>query len=55
VIHISGRVAIFKLILIVVSTIHQEQNTVVPWFVSIIHSGNVLLIQSTRISKRISP
>jgi hypothetical protein len=30
-------------------------STVVPWFASIIRSENVLIIQSTRISKRISP
>jgi hypothetical protein len=29
--------------------------TVVPWFANIIRSGNVLVIQSTRISKRTSP
>ena len=28
--------------------------TVKPWFVSITHSGNIFVIQSTRISKRIS-
>jgi hypothetical protein len=32
----------------------QQQTTVVPWFASIIRSGNVLVIKSTRISKRIS-
>jgi hypothetical protein len=29
--------------------------TVIPWFASIIRSGNVLVIQNTRISKQISP
>jgi hypothetical protein len=33
----------------------RKRYTVVPWFASIIRSGNVLVIQSTRISKRISP
>ena len=33
----------------------QNTNTVKPWFVSMIHSRNVLVIQSTCISKWMSP